>query len=166
VDKQARQLAGLIENMMYYFGTQSMDGECCENLTHGEFRALHAARHQEVCTMQDIAQKGLVTKSGATRIVARLEDKGLAYREQDRNDGRICCVQLTEAGKSILSRIEDQLAQRMKSILTEMDPAMREVLIISLGAFVRSAQRQMAGGNRLASTGKSAQKKMQKVNDC
>ena len=166
MDEQARQLAGLIENMMYYFGTQSMDGECCENITHGEFRALHAARHQEVCTMQDIAQKGLVTKSGATRIVARLEDKGLAYREQDRNDGRICCVQLTEAGKSILSRIEDQLAQRMKSILTEMDPAMREVLIISLGAFVRSAQRQMAGGNRLASTGKSAQKKMQKVNDC
>jgi len=165
VDEQARQLAELIETMMYSFGTQSMDGECCENITHGEFRALHAALHQEVCTMQDIAQKGLVTKSGATRIVARLEDKGLAYREQDRNDGRVCCVQLTEAGKSILSRIEDRLAQRIKSILTEMGPAMREVLIISLGAFVRSAQRQMAGKNRLAPTGKSVQKKRQKAKD-
>jgi len=145
MDEQARQLAGLIENMMYCFGTQSMDGECCENISHGEFRALHTALHLNICTMQDIAKKAVVTKSGATRIVGRLEDKGLARREQDQKDGRICCVQLTEEGKSLLNRIEGQLTNKMQKILAAMDPAMRGILIISLGAFLQAAQGQMTG---------------------
>ena len=145
MNEQARQLAGLIENMMYCFGTQSMDGECCENISHGEFRALHTALHLNICTMQDIAKKAVVTKSGATRIVGRLEDKGLARREQDQKDGRICCVQLTEEGKSLLNRIEGQLTNKMQKILAAMDPAMRGILIISLGAFLQAAQGQMTG---------------------
>jgi len=143
MDEQARQIAGLIENMMYCFGTQSLDGECCENISHGEFRALHTVFHQCACTMQDIAKKAVVTKSGATRIVQRLEEKGLARREQDQEDGRFCCVTLTEEGKSLMNRIEDQLANKMQTILAAMDPAMREILIISLGAFLQAAQGQM-----------------------
>ena len=145
MDEQARQLAGLIENMMYCFGTQSLDGECCENISHGEFRALHTALRQNICTMQDIAKKAVVTKSGATRIVHRLEEKRLARREEDQKDGRICCVKLTEEGKSLMNRIEDELTNKMQTILAEMDPAMREILIISLGAFLQAAQGQMTG---------------------
>ena len=148
MDEQARQLAGLIENMMYCFGTQSLDGECCENISHGEFRALHTALHQSTCTMQDIAKKAVVTKSGATRIVHRLEEKGLARREQDQKDGRICCVTLTEEGKSLMNRIEDQLTNNMQTILAEMDPAMRKILIISLGAFLQAAQGQMTAWDK------------------
>ncbi|MCX5828567.1 MAG: MarR family transcriptional regulator [Deltaproteobacteria bacterium] len=148
MDEQARQLAGLIENMMYCFGTQSLDGECCENISHGEFRALHTALHQSTCTMQDIARKAVVTKSGATRIVHRLEEKGLARREQDQKDGRICCVTLTEEGKSLMNRIDDQLTNKMQTILATMDPAMREILIISLGAFLQAAQGQMTARDK------------------
>ena len=143
MNEQARQLAALVENMMYVFGTQSMDGECCENLSHGEFRALHTVMHRNNCTMQDIAKKAAVTKSGATRIVRRLEDKGLARRDDDPKDGRICCVILTKEGKSLLNRIEVQLTNKMQTILAAMDPDLREVLIISLGAFLRAAQKQM-----------------------
>ncbi|MBP8980023.1 MAG: MarR family transcriptional regulator [Syntrophobacterales bacterium] len=148
MDEQARQLAGMIENMMYCFGTRSLDGECCENISHGEFRALHTALHQRACSMQDIAKKALVTKSGATRIVHRLEEKGLVRREQDQNDGRFCCVTLTQAGNSLLNRIEDQLTNKMRAILATMDPAMREILIISLGAFLQAAQGQTTAGDK------------------
>ncbi|MCK9197185.1 MAG: MarR family transcriptional regulator [Syntrophales bacterium] len=148
MDEQARQLAGMVENIMYFFGTQSQDGECCENISHGEFRALHTALHQSTCTMQDIAKKAVVTKSGATRIVHRLEEKGLAHREEDQKDGRVCCVTLTEAGVAFLNRIEDQLTNKMQTILVDMDPAMREILIISLGAFLQIAQGQMSGRDK------------------
>ncbi len=148
MDKQARQLALLIENLMYIFGVAGVDGECCENISHVEFRTLHTAMRQHNCTMQDIARKAVVTKSGATRIVRRLEDKGLARRVEDPKDGRICCVILSEAGKSLLKRIEDQLTYKMETILAVMDPALREVLIISLGAFLQSAQGQVGNLDR------------------
>lgn len=139
MEHTARQLAGLIENIMHYFGTPGSGEECCETITPGEFRALHTILHQPLCSMQDIAKKALVTKSGATRLVGRLEAKGLAHREQDKNDGRVCCVKLTGAGTSLLNRIEDQLTNRMMPILTAMDPAMREILMISLEAFLQAA---------------------------
>ena len=147
MDEQARQLAGSIEKIMYYFGTQSMDGECCENISLGEFFALRAVVHRDICTMQDIAKSTAVTKSGATRIVSRLKDKGLAQREQNKKDGRICCVTLTEEGKSLLNRIESQLMNKIQTILSAMDPPMREILMISLHAFCQSADRQMTKWN-------------------
>ena len=152
MDEQARQLAGSIEKIMYYFGTQSMEGECCENISLGEFFALRSVLHRDICTMQDIAKSAVVTKSGATRIVSRLVDKGLAHREQDQKDGRICCVTLTEEGKSLLNRIEDQLMNKIKTILAAMDPDMREILMIALHTFCQSADRQVTKWNKLPQT--------------
>lgn len=149
MDERARQLAGNIEKIMYYFGTQSMDGECCENISLGEFFALRAVLHRDICTMQDIAKSAVVTKSGATRIVSRLEDKGLAHREQDQKDGRICCVTLTEDGKSLLNRIEDQLMNKIQTLLAAMDSDVREILMIVLHAFCQTAERQMTNWNKL-----------------
>ena len=149
METQARQLSAIIENMMYYFGTQSIDGECCENVSHGEFRALHAAMHQNICTMQDIARSALVTKSGATRIVTRLEEKELVRREQNDKDGRVCCLKLTAEGEALMARIDDQLTDKMLSILTAMEPAMRDILIISLSAFLQAAEKQMMVKDRM-----------------
>lgn len=142
---QARQLAVLIQNMMVSLGTQNTDGACCENISHGEYRALTAVLRKDICTMQDIAKRTAVTKGGATRIVSRLEGKGLAHREQDKGDGRICCVTLTEEGQSLLKRIEDQLTDKVQVVLAAMEPAMQKILLISLDHFLQTAQRQEKG---------------------
>lgn len=75
MDEQSRQLAGLLEDMMDDFGAHNMNGNCCENISHGEFRALRVISRLDRCTMQDIAKSIAVTKGGATRIVSRLEEK-------------------------------------------------------------------------------------------
>jgi MarR family transcriptional regulator, organic hydroperoxide resistance regulator len=137
---KAKQLAGLIDDIIYHFGAHNMDDECCEGISYAEFRALRAAMREDSCTMQDIAKSAVVTKSGATRIISRLEEKGLVQRQQDKKDGRVCCVNLTESGRSFLNRNEDKLTNQIDSILDSMDPAMREVLIISLNSFLKVAQ--------------------------
>ncbi|OPY84081.1 MAG: transcriptional repressor MprA [Syntrophus sp. PtaU1.Bin208] len=143
MELQARQLIGLFENITYAFGMQSVEGRCCnENISHGEFRALQVVMNQNICTMQDIARSAAVTKSGATRIAKRLEEKGLANRQQNHKDGRICCVTPTEEGRTLLNRIEAQLMDKMQEILAVMDPSMREILIVSLNAFVRAAEQK------------------------
>jgi len=148
MESRAQQIIGLIENITYSFGMQSMEGRCCnENISHVEFRALQAALHQNICTMQDIAISAAVTKSGATRIAKRLEDKGLAIRQQDQKDGRLCCLVPTEEGRILLNRIEGQLLSKIKEILAVMNPAMQEILLISLNAFLQAAEQQEASGS-------------------
>ena len=146
MNAQTRRLAGLLQDLMFHFGAQEIGDECCgEKISPGEFRALRTALLLDVCTMQDIARRASITKGGATRIITRLEEKGLAQREKDQKDGRVCCVTLTEEGESLLSQIEDQLTNKMMAILEAMDPAMRDILIISLNSFLQTARRQSSG---------------------
>lgn len=72
------QLAELLEDITYDFSAHNLSTNCCENISHGEFRALRAVSRRDGCTMQDIARNIAVTKSGATRIVSRLEEKNLS----------------------------------------------------------------------------------------
>ncbi len=150
VIEQARQLTAFIQGLAYCTGMQTLDSECCENISHGEYRAMKSLCCKDFCTMQDLAQSTSVTKSGATRIVGRLESKGLAQRQKNKEDGRICCVVLTPEGRSFLRRIEDQISGNIQTILAAMDPAMREILLISLGAFLHTAQRQEAERQKVA----------------
>lgn len=146
MDTQGRKLAGFLAEIIHGFGPQGIDNECCgERLSPGEIHTLRTVLRLDVCTMQDIAMNVSVTKGGATRIVARLEDKGLAQRKQDQKDGRVCCVTLTGEGAALLNRIDDRLTQKMLAILESMDPAMREILLISLESFLRISRRQRTG---------------------
>ena len=48
--------------------------------------------------MGELAGRVLITLSGVTRLVGRLEGEGLVRRERDPEDGRGCYAVLTEAG--------------------------------------------------------------------
>ena len=144
MDEQTRQLAGLLEDMMYEFGTHDMSVNCCEDISHGEFRALRTMSRSDRCTMQDIAKSIAVTKSGATRIVSRLEEKNLAHRVHGQNDARICCVQLTKEGKALLSKITEEPSKKMSAVIDAMTPDMRQILLISLRVFTQTAMNQKA----------------------
>lgn len=135
VEKGVCKLAESIGTLVYYFGVHGIDGACCENISHGEYRALRAVLQKDVCTMQDIARSALVTKSGATRIIRRLENKGLIQRERNEDDGRVCCVTLTEEGTSFLSRNNEDLIQKVQVVLDAMDPTLKEILVLSVGTF-------------------------------
>lgn len=146
MDLEIRQLTELIEDLSYDFGSHNIDAVCCENISHGEYRALRTVSHTDICTMQDIAKSISVTKSGVTRIVSRLEGKKLVCRIKDQNDGRICCVQLSEEGKALMTRLTEQPVNKTKTILASMDPAMRQILLISLNAFFQAALNYKAAG--------------------
>lgn len=143
MDEQARQLAGLLEDIMYNLGTYNLSNNCCENISHGEFRALRVISRLERCTMQDIAKNIAVTKSGATRIVSRLEEKKLARRINDKDDGRVCCVQLSKEGKLLLTRLTEVPARRISEILLAMEPSMQQILMIGLNAFLETARNEI-----------------------
>jgi DNA-binding MarR family transcriptional regulator len=51
-----------------------------------------------VLRMSDLAERVLLSPSGLTRLVDRLEDRGLVRRSQDPADGRVALASLTDRG--------------------------------------------------------------------
>jgi DNA-binding MarR family transcriptional regulator len=56
------------------------------------------------CRMAELADRVLLSRSGMTRLVDRLERDGLLVRDQCSSDGRGCFAVLTDAGADLLAR--------------------------------------------------------------
>jgi len=139
VDAQrARDLVDLLDEILWKFGGQGAEGYCCEDVSFIEYRALRVLAKTDACTMQNLGQQLGFTKSGATRIVDRLERKGYARRERNKDDQRICCVVLTSAGQELVRRIVEEFAQKTRASLERMEGNMRDVLLASLRSFTET----------------------------
>lgn len=136
--RQAKDLVELLDEVLWKFGGQGAEGYCCEDVSYIEYRALRILAKTEACTMQNLGQQLGFTKSGATRIVDRLERKGYAQRERSEDDQRVCCVVLTDAGRALVGRIVEEFARKTGDSLACLDDNMRDVLLASLRSFVRT----------------------------
>lgn len=71
-------------------------------------------------TLGDLAGAEGVQPPSMTRLVARLEARGLVRREIDAHDRRVARVQLTDEGRRLLSRSRTRrtafLAQRLRAL--------------------------------------------------
>jgi DNA-binding MarR family transcriptional regulator len=56
------------------------------------------------CRMAELADRVLLSRSGMTRLVDRLEREGLLERSTCSSDGRGCFAVLTDAGEELLAR--------------------------------------------------------------
>jgi DNA-binding MarR family transcriptional regulator len=62
----------LIE-IAWQLGPKGIDGKCCDDLTLAEFMALDRVLMNPSCSVNEIGISLGFTKSGATRVVDRLE---------------------------------------------------------------------------------------------
>jgi len=79
-----------------------------ENLTLAEANALYVIGAQEPKTMKQIAQALGVAVSTPTRTIDRLVEKGLVSRTVGKEDRRKLLIELTSAGKDILSEMDEE----------------------------------------------------------
>jgi len=74
-------------------------------LATAEFDCLVTLGVDQPLRMCDLAERSLLTKSHATHVVKRLEEKGLARRERSRQSEREVLVTLTSAGEALFNEI-------------------------------------------------------------
>jgi DNA-binding MarR family transcriptional regulator len=80
--------------------------EAAHGLSSSSFEVLKALRcsPEGRLRMADLAQHALLSRSGMTRLVDRLERQGLLTRCQCSDDARGCFAVLSEAGSELLDR--------------------------------------------------------------
>jgi DNA-binding MarR family transcriptional regulator len=72
----------------------------------------------------DLIDDALLTQAGVSRLVARLEKRGLVARRPDPDDARACRIVLTAEGRDVQRRLGRVLAQRVTTAMTRaLSPA-------------------------------------------
>jgi MarR family transcriptional regulator, organic hydroperoxide resistance regulator len=127
--KNKSEISELSRSMIeiaWHFGPKGLNGECCCNLSLPEFIALDKISTTENCPVQEIGRELGFTKSGATRVVNRLEKKGYVKKCHASEDGRVCCVLITENGKNIIKEADAAYSAKFRELLKKMPESLSQ----------------------------------------
>lgn len=128
----------MIQELSWHFGNHGFNGECCGDLSLVEFMALKKINECKEITIQEVGNAINFTKSGASKIIDRLENKGYVIRMNSPIDGRVCCVLTTEKGIETLAGIINYYTLNLNNILKGIEPQkvdqIRESLIVLVDA--------------------------------
>lgn len=133
-------LAKDLVEVIWKFGTQGMDKQCCGALSVAEYKAMSVITAIRSCSVQDVGTQLGFTKSGATRIVNRLEKKGFITKERSEQDNRVCCLEPTLQGQTSLKNATQEFTASIEVVLNAMPKDQRANLSESLGVMAKAIQ--------------------------
>ncbi|MDA8235629.1 MAG: MarR family transcriptional regulator [Clostridia bacterium] len=105
-------------------------------VTLGQLKCLQFIYAHEKVHIGDIARNRGISYPAATKIITRLEEKGLVLREHDPSDRRNTFVSLTECGQLLATQILPDKIQRMKELLAKIPPEKLSALQEGISAFL------------------------------
>lgn len=139
-----RALQADLLDIAWFVRPHGQDDPCCGDLGAPEMRALTTAASDDQTTIQGIADALGVTRSGATRVVDRLERRGLALRCCSTVDKRCTCVELTEEGRGALLEASRGFDDILASVLAPLPRTERRSLASSLATLAELVRRHRA----------------------
>ncbi|TDW24531.1 MarR family winged helix-turn-helix transcriptional regulator [Kribbella kalugense] len=128
-DDAAEQIAALLDGIVRRQRRASREG-FGTSVTHGQFRVLRTLDNadQPLRLSELAARLGIVPRS-ATSVVDDLEAAGLVERQPDPNDRRATLVDLTPAGRQILTTLRKNRREVMLTQLSRLTNADQQTLI-------------------------------------
>lgn len=141
MDKNILDIYSLLQEIAWCFGNHGINGECCGDLSLTEFIALRKVYENSNFSIQDIGTAINFTKSGATRIVDRLESKGYVSRERSPLNRRVCCVIVTAKGTEVVTKTMEKYSAYLEQVLIDLDTPMIDNIKDVLAVLVESVHR-------------------------
>ncbi|GAA1033382.1 MULTISPECIES: MarR family winged helix-turn-helix transcriptional regulator [Amycolatopsis] len=95
-----------------------------------EYGVLHALSSSDNgLRITELIDDALLTQAGVSRLVARLEKRGLVERHDDAADARACRIALTAEGRAVYRKLGRAHARQVRAAMTRaLDPAALETL--------------------------------------
>lgn len=91
-------------------------------LTALQYTALTVLERNDDMTSAKLARNSFVTAQSMADMVAILETRGLIERRRDASDRRRLLVGLTPAGRALLDRFRDQVAELESAMVAGLSP--------------------------------------------
>ena len=155
LDTEAMALIGRILRVARYL-ERDVELELARfGLSISEFNALSALRRRgEPYSLSptELSRGLMLSSGGLSKLVERLEARGLVIRTPDQTDGRGVVVALTQEGRELQEAAIDAHVANENELVGPLDPEVREeltrILRTLLVAFEGNAGRMRPGGVR------------------
>jgi DNA-binding MarR family transcriptional regulator len=135
---QAKQLHKAVKGLVQHYQFRDRNDICCYGISVSQCYTLDALEEHGTLTMQALADHLRLAISTVTRLVDQLVDKGLAERQSAAWDRRVCQVNLTAAGSTLLSTIQGELLLREQAILQRIPAGARDHVIWAVEALAHA----------------------------
>ncbi len=125
--QSAQNTDALLRDVVRLFTqAQRVMTECCTDATAKECQALLLlAQSHPPPTVQEFADRMSLEKTWASRLVVRLEKRGLVRRIDHPDDGRSWIIELTAKGRAEGAKLDRTLNEHAANLLGCVPPAHR-----------------------------------------
>jgi DNA-binding MarR family transcriptional regulator len=122
------QLATTLRDAIYRFNRRSRQTRPVGELTVAQVSALTSLGLSGALTPSELAETERVQPPTMTKLVARLEERGLVQRTPHPTDRRQVILSATEAGRAVLAQYERARDEWLSRRLAELSQEEREIL--------------------------------------
>ncbi|UYM17784.1 MarR family winged helix-turn-helix transcriptional regulator [Endozoicomonas euniceicola] len=137
MSQHAKQLYDALVTLSHHFSTTCCESSHCEEFTLIDYLALRSIQNQPECSVQTVGQSLGFTKSGATRVIKRLQARNMISICVNPDDSRIKCLSLTELAENCLQSVVSIQEKRMDKLLKKMEPETAKQLTQGLQTLVQ-----------------------------
>jgi DNA-binding MarR family transcriptional regulator len=106
-----------------------------------QLRALTALGQQPGANLAQLAEQMGVTVSTTSRLVDRLANVAWVHRRPATHNGREISLTLTDSGRALLRRYDQERVARLQEALGRVPPDRRAAVVDALTELARAAQR-------------------------
>jgi DNA-binding MarR family transcriptional regulator len=108
--------------------TRYLRQEAAADLSPALISALSTIRAHGPISPSELAARERLARPGATRVIARLSEGGLVYREEDLSDGRVYRVAITPEGAELLERARERTTALLSEAVQSLEARERALL--------------------------------------
>jgi len=108
-------------------------------VTAAQFRCLEFLAGQQRCSIGDISDGLVISDPASTKLVDRLERKGLVGRQECRQDRRVVYVALSETGLGLVRKVSTERDALARVVLDDFPPDRLDLLAGLLESLLESA---------------------------
>jgi DNA-binding MarR family transcriptional regulator len=122
-----------LERLARVLGRVGPDEVCCEGLSQRQCAILRTLVAQEGARISDLAQSSGITPSAMTRVLEKLEARGLVERVRGaHDDGRAAMVRITPAGRRTRKQLDALMRERTTQIIESVPAKRRQQILEAL----------------------------------
>lgn len=130
-------LVGALSELARRYQFRSRDAVCCYGLTVSQCYALESLARRGRMPTSELSEHLTLDLSSTTRVVDQIVKRKLATRRRGADDARVKEVEITEAGRRIIDRIDGDLAALLGEALADVPSQIRAAVP---GVILRIAQ--------------------------
>ena len=149
-DYRAEESIGYLMRRILTGVSQAVDGQMCEpgGPTYPQWIPLHKLHMGTATTVAELARECLLDTGAMTRLLARLEAKGLCRRVRSVSDRRVVNIELTDEGRVAAQQVPEILSKVQNEHLAGFSQAEWEQLKSFLRRILDNAQALSARGEK------------------